>query len=50
MDKGAFFIRLRLKEKKFVISNLIIIMASSARGQYAANSVFRLATRAGKME
>ena len=25
-------------------------MASSASGQYAANSVFRLATRAGKME
>ena len=25
-------------------------MASSASGQYAANSVFRLATRAGKMD
>ena len=33
-----------------VFHNNIYYMASSASGQYAANSVFWLATRAGKME
>ena len=33
-----------------MVSILIIIMASSASGQYAANSVLWLDTQAGKME
>ena len=40
------------KDKNYQIDMIILFYykASSASGQYAANSVFRLATRAGKME
>ena len=43
-----------IKQQNTLSASLIVTsiyyMASSASGQYAANSVFRLATRAGKME